>query len=201
MIRDTTRAAALELLRHAAARRRSHGRGRESDGSIWHFWRLSQIRTGNEPMTNPWSHNWRECAVARLHELGYGSLFDFARERECAPYASLANELGGDELAPVQIQMLLREELENTPDFPYFVKSSLVRNLHEHVPNGVHKHGDWPLTLALSSWAGSMGESLQRPCASIARRLKKLDGISDDWIPASADDAVIEMLFRDVLEK
>jgi hypothetical protein len=122
-------------------------------------------------------------------------MLEYARRNDVLPYAQISQELGKGLLAPVQVQMLLREETEGTSDFSYFVRSSLIRNLHEHVPRGFRMHGQWPLILALSSWAGSMGTVLGARCARVASAVKTLSGVPDSWLPSSVLDPVLDKVF------
>jgi hypothetical protein len=139
-------------------------------------------------MSGAWAHDWRSLAYQELGKRGFPTMLAFARSWPRATYKELASTLAGDGLAPVQIQKLLEEESTGTLDFRYFVMSSLLRNLHEHLPHGFRRQGDWPLTLALASWAGSMPTDLQAECGRIARRLKTCTAFPDHWLPDSVDD-------------
>jgi hypothetical protein len=145
-------------------------------------------------MTEAWTHNWQEYAYKCLRESGCESVFDFARRHETWSYAQLADNLGGNKLAPIQIQRLLREEVQDQLMHEYYVRSSLVRNLHEHVPKGIRMHDEWNLILALSSWVGSMDERDRPRCMRIAQSVKKVADVSDDWLPNFVDDSVLEKL-------
>ncbi len=152
---------------------------------------------GHPKMTNAWDHDWRTYVYTELASKGYSTLLEFVRQHNQLSYHALAASLSNvtNKIAPIQVQSILRAETEGTDDFSYFVRTSLVRNLLHHTPNGIRKHGDWRLILALSSWAGSMGPELQEICGKIARSLKSDLSISDDWIPISEADPKLELLF------
>jgi hypothetical protein len=169
------------------------GAGANQTGSRLYF--LAHRSRGTVRMANAWDHDWRQFARDRLRAVGCTSMLDYARRNDRLPYAALAEDLGQGRLAPVQIQMLLREETEGTSDYSYFVRSSLVRNLHAHVPRGFRMHGDRALILALASWAGSMGAPLQSPCGRIAKGLKGMSNLEETWLPRSVDDPVLEQVF------
>ena len=146
-------------------------------------------------MANAWDHDWRQLAIDRLAEVGCSSMLEYARRNDCTPYGTLADELGQGALAPIQVQALLREETEGTGALPYFVRSSLIRTLHGHVPRGLHMHGEWALILALALWAGSMGQAFQGPCGRIARELKAMHDLPEDWLPGAINDPILERVF------
>ena len=74
----------------------------------------------------------------------------------------------------------------------------MVRYLARHVPNGIRMHGEWPLALALGSWAGSMPDYEQKDCAEIVRRFKKVaQKKADDWFPLDEDDSFKEIFAMD----
>ncbi|QDT25168.1 hypothetical protein Enr10x_04630 [Gimesia panareensis] len=150
-------------------------------------------------MTDAWSHDWRTFTYEKLRGRGISSVLEYVRNAEATPYEDLASDLGGSQLAPIQIQKLLREEISDDIDIEYYMRTSLVRYLRYHVPQGIRMHGDWNLTLAFGSWAGGMDESMQSRCTKIVKKLKKAFSIcADDWIPLSANDSIIVNVFDEV---
>lgn len=118
-------------------------------------------------------------------------MVDFARSRETATFQSLAHEIGGHKIAPVMVEKMLKDDAEKEGCLDYFLRSSLLRQLHQHVPNGVHKHGDWKLIRALSSWVGMVGTTrdLERLSSRVADLLQHDANLPDDWLPLSHSDA------------
>lgn len=140
-------------------------------------------------MNTTWNTHWQERLRSGIGVLGFMTVTDLVESHPKASYEDLAELLPG--FAPIQIQRLHSEEslgLDRTSRVRFW-KTSLLRYLARHVPNGIRMHGDWPLTLALGSWAGSMPESEQKDCSEIVRRFKKLiTEKPDDWFPS--DDEV-----------
>ena len=146
-------------------------------------------------MSTNWNPNWESQLRRELSLLGVGSITELVESHSNATYEDLAKLLPG--FAPVQIQRLHYEESGNIndPARGKFWKTSLIRYLMKHVPDGIRMHGDWPLILALGSWAGSMPETDQKFCSGIVRRFKRTAAAkADDWFP-SEDDANFRELF------
>ena len=103
-----------------------------------------------------WQGNWKARLYERVRERGYDSLTAFAEARPTASLVALAEELGEDDVAGVQVLSGLLAEAERRKQVTRFVRDVLVRELSESLPNG------WPAVLddatrfevakALGSW-------------------------------------------------
>lgn len=103
-----------------------------------------------------WQGNVKARLYDRVREHGYDSLTTFAKARPAVPLYLLADELGKDDVAAVQLLSGLLGEAEQRKQVICFVRDVLVRELAEGLPNG------WPAVLndanrfevakALSSW-------------------------------------------------
>lgn len=103
-----------------------------------------------------WEGNWKVRLYERVHERGFSSLTAFAEARPAVPLYLLAEELGKDDVAAVQVLSGLLAEAEQRKQVTRFVRDVLVRELSESLPNG------WPTVLddanrvevamALGSW-------------------------------------------------
>jgi hypothetical protein len=105
-----------------------------------------------------WQGNWRVRLYERVRERGYDSLTAFAEARPTASLVALAEELGPDDIAGVQVFKGLVDEAERSHQVTRLVRGQLVRELYESFPNG------WPavmddearleVAMALGSWFG-----------------------------------------------
>jgi len=103
-----------------------------------------------------WQGNWRVRLYERVRERGYDSLTAFAEARPAMPLVELAEELGKDDVAGVQLLSGLHAEAEQRKQVTRFVRDVFVRQFSECLPDG------WPPVLddanrfkvakALSSW-------------------------------------------------
>jgi hypothetical protein len=150
-------------------------------------------------MSAAWTTDWKERAKRAIEARGYASMIEFARANETATFYEIAEELGGQSLAPVQIESLLRDDSERLGCFDYFVRSALVRQLYHYVPKGIRAHGEWKLIRALSSWVGMVGATpeLERACSTTADAIQHDGNLPADWLPESSDDPRFKGFFGD----
>jgi hypothetical protein len=148
-------------------------------------------------MPNPWTEDWRKRVEGALDERGMASVLEYAKLHEDATFYELAEDLGGEYLAPVQIEILLREACEHSRCLDYYARSTLVRQLHLYVPEGIKKHGDWKLIRALSSWIAMTATSpaSEEEFARVAGIIQHSEDLPADWLPQTADDPVLRRLF------
>ncbi|HZH77444.1 MAG TPA: NUDIX hydrolase [Archangium sp.] len=88
-----------------------------------------------------WEGNVKARLYERVREHGYDSLTAFADARPAVPLYLLAEELGKDDVAAVQVLSGLLAEAERREQVTRFVRDVLVRELSESLPNG------WPAVL------------------------------------------------------
>src|SRR6187431_523703 len=88
-----------------------------------------------------WQGNWKVRLYERVRERGYDSLTAFADARPTASLAALAEELGPDDVAGVQVFSGLVAEAERNNQVTRLVRGQLVRKLCTCLPNG------WPAML------------------------------------------------------
>jgi hypothetical protein len=147
-----------------------------------------------------WQGNWKVRLYERLHERGYDSLTAFAEARPTASLVALAEELGKDDIAAVQVFSALLAEAERNKQLTRLVRGQLVRELCECLPNG------WPAVLddtnrfkvakALGFWSAYTPETHQ----------KRVDQVGDallakppppGWRPLGPDDELLRTLLPD----
>ncbi|RKG67369.1 NUDIX hydrolase [Corallococcus sp. CA054B] len=147
-----------------------------------------------------WQGNWIARMYERVRERGYGSVTAFAEDRPTASLVALAEELGPDDVAGVQVFKGLVAEAERNKRLTRLVRGQLVRELYERLPSG------WPVALegeartevaiALGQWFAYTPETHQ----------ERVDRASDalfanpppaGWRPLGPDDALLRTLLPD----
>jgi hypothetical protein len=153
-----------------------------------------------------WEGQWKERVHARLLERDFSSLTIFADARPTATLQELAEELGpqGD-VAPVQIEWLLRIEAEDAGRIHRFARSALVRQIHEFFPQGWNRAArpapgpsspeEWCRSRVYSTWSTEIGEEHDAVADRVFDALEKL--APHGWLPAGPDDPIIAHAFRD----
>ncbi|WP_043433710.1 hypothetical protein [Cystobacter fuscus] len=147
---------------------------------------------------------WQGSVKARLYERvrerGYDSLTAFADARPAVPLYLLAEELGKDDVAAVQILSGLLAEAEQRKQVTRFVRDVLVRELSDSLPNG------WPAVLddenrgevamALGTWtayAPTTHEEHVRRAGDALLAIPPPPG----WRPLGPDDELLRTLLPD----
>jgi hypothetical protein len=88
-----------------------------------------------------WRGNIRSRLYERVRERGYDSLTAFAEARPAVPLYVLADVLGKDDVAAVQVFSGLLAEAERRKQVTRLVRDVLVRELAESLPEG------WPAVM------------------------------------------------------
>jgi hypothetical protein len=149
-------------------------------------------------------HAWRGNWVVRLHERvrerGYTSLTAFADARPTASLVALAEELGKNDVAAVQVFKGLVDEAERSHQLTRLVRGQIVRELHEGLPAG------WPTVLddanrfevaqTLASWIGFTPETHKERARQVAAALLATPP-PPGWSPLGPDDELLRILLPD----
>jgi hypothetical protein len=147
-----------------------------------------------------WQGNVKARLYERVRERGYDSLTAFANARPTASLVALADELGKDDIAGVQVLSGLLAEAEQRNQVTRFVRDVLVRMLSQSLPDG------WPAVLddanrfkiakALGRWFAYTPETHK----------ERVDQASDallatppppGWRPLGPDDELLRTLLPD----
>jgi hypothetical protein len=149
---------------------------------------------------HPWRGNWVVRLYERVRERGYDSLTAFAEARPTASLVALAEELGPDDVAGVQVFEGLVAEAERKNQVTRLVRGQLVRELSDSLPNG------WPAVLddanrfkvarALGLWSSFA------PTTHEERVTKAGDALlatppPPGWLPRGPDDELLLTLLPD----
>ncbi|WNG26930.1 NUDIX hydrolase [Cystobacter fuscus] len=147
---------------------------------------------------------WEGNVKARLHERvrqrGYDSLTAFAEARPTASLLELADELGPDDIAAVQVFSGLVAEAERSRRVTRLVRGQLVRELAEALPNG------WPgvmddatrfkVAVALARW-GTYTPETHEEHVERAKAALRASPPPPGWLPRGPDDELLLTLLPD----
>jgi len=147
-----------------------------------------------------WQGNWKARLYERVRERGYDSLTAFAEARPTASLVALAEELGPDDVAGVQVFSGLVAEAERNKQVTRLVRGQLVRELCTRLPNG------WPAMLddanrfdvahALGSWIAFTPETHKERARQVRNALLATPPQSG-WRPLGPEDELLQTLLPD----
>ena len=147
-----------------------------------------------------WEGNVKARLYERVRERGHDSLTAFAEARPTASLVALADELGEDDIAAVQVFSGLVAEAERSRKVTRLVRGQLVRELSEHLPNG------WPAALddatrfdvahALARWTTYTPETHNERVKQ-ARAALRASPPPPGWRPRGPDDELLLTLLPD----
>ncbi|NOK22215.1 NUDIX hydrolase [Corallococcus carmarthensis] len=147
-----------------------------------------------------WRGNWQARLYERVRDRGYDSLTAFANARPTASLVELAEELGKDDVAGVQVLSGLFAEAERRNQVTRLVRGVLVRMLSRSLPHG------WPAVMddasrfavakALGSWSGYTPDSHQERADQLMAALRAQPP-PPGWRPLGPDDELLLTLLPD----
>jgi hypothetical protein len=147
-----------------------------------------------------WQGNVKASLYERVRERGYDSLTAFAEARPTASLVALAEELGPDDVAGVQVFRGLVAEAERNNQVTRLVRGQLVRELCACLPNG------WPAVLddanrfkvakALGLWSSFTPTTHGERGGRIGDALLATPQ-PPGWRPLGPDDALLLTLLPD----
>ncbi|RKH56120.1 NUDIX hydrolase [Corallococcus aberystwythensis] len=147
-----------------------------------------------------WQGNIKARLYERVRARGFDSLTAFADARPTVPLYALADELGDDDVAAVQVLSGLLAEAEQSKRVTRFVRDVLVRLLSQSLPNG------WPAVLddenlfkvakALGSWSAYTPET-HKERARLARAALRANPPPAGWRPLGPDDDLLRTILPD----
>ncbi|HZH75204.1 MAG TPA: NUDIX hydrolase [Archangium sp.] len=147
-----------------------------------------------------WQGNVKMRLYERVRERGYDSLTAFAEARPTASLVALADELGPDDIAAVQVFSGLVAEAERSRKVTRLVRGQLVRELSQRLPNG------WPAVLddenrlkvavALARWGTYTPETHKERADKVGDALLATPPPTG-WRPLGPDDELLLTLLPD----
>ncbi|RKH29642.1 NUDIX hydrolase [Corallococcus praedator] len=147
-----------------------------------------------------WDGNWKVRLYERIRERGYDSLTSFAEARPAVSWVALAEELGKDDVAGVQILKGLFAEAERRKQVMRFVRDILVRELAEELPNGwpavVDDSNRFDVAMPLGCWSAHAPETHKERVRQAGDTLLAHPP-PPGWRPLSPDDELLRTLLPD----
>lgn len=147
-----------------------------------------------------WQGNVKARLYERVRERGYDSLTAFAAARPAVPLHLLAEELGKDDVAGVQVLSGLLAEAEQRKQVTRFVRDVFTRLWSQSVPDG------WPAVMddanrfkvaeALGSWSAYTPETHEKRVEQ-ARAALRASPPPAGWRPLGPDDELLRTLLPD----
>ncbi|AEI63984.1 hypothetical protein [Corallococcus macrosporus] len=147
-----------------------------------------------------WQGNIKARLYERVRERGYDSLTAFATERPTASLVALAEELGREDVAGVQVLSALLYEAEQRKQVTRFVRDVLVRMLSQSLPDG------WPAVLddanrfsvakALGRWIAYTPDTHKGRARRVGDALITNPPVAG-WRPVGPDDELLRRLLPD----
>lgn len=147
-----------------------------------------------------WEGHWRVRIYERVRERGFDSLTAFAAAHPTASLVALADELGEEDVAGVQVLSELLAEAEQCKQVTRFVRDVLVRMLSESLPEG------WPVVLddanrfkvakAIGPWIAYTPETHKERARQVRTALLATPP-PPGWRPRSPDDELLRTLLPD----
>jgi hypothetical protein len=147
-----------------------------------------------------WQGNVKARLYERVRERGYDSLTAFAEARPTAALVALADELGEDDIAAVQVFSGLVAEAERSRKVTRLVRGQLVRELYETLPDG------WPAVMddearlavaeALGFWSAYTPETHEERVRKAGDALLATPP-PPGWRPLGPDDELLLTLLPD----
>ena len=147
-----------------------------------------------------WEGNIKARLYERVRERGFDSLTAFAEARPAVPLHLLAEELGKDDVAGVQVLSGLLAEAERRKQVTRFVRDVFTRLWSESVPDG------WPAMMdddvrfavaeALGCWTAYTPET-HKERVKQARAALRASPPPPGWRPLGPDDELLLTLLPD----
>ncbi|MCP3139942.1 NUDIX hydrolase [Pyxidicoccus xibeiensis] len=147
-----------------------------------------------------WQGNWKARLYERVRERGYDSLTAFAEARPAVPLIALAEELGKDDVAGVQVFNELLEEAQQRRKVTRFVRDCFVRELSEVLPDG------WPtvmddearlnVAIVIGQWSAYTPYTHEKRVEQARKALRDTPP-PPGWRPLGPDDELLRTLLPD----
>jgi hypothetical protein len=176
---------------------------------------MTQSRPGSP---TAWQGDWEARLTERLRARGFESAADYVATAPTASLIVLGHALGSDPTAPLytgdgfaatQLERRLIDDAKRTGTLERCMRDLLVRQLHEHLPEGWHLEwgpdipGDtttavWRRAIVFSQWGSeiSLRYPEYEPAVDAVWDAMKASAIADGWLPSSADDPLLVDVFR-----
>ncbi|MBN9685525.1 MULTISPECIES: NUDIX hydrolase [unclassified Corallococcus] len=147
-----------------------------------------------------WQGNWKVRLYERVHERGHASLTEFANSRPTVPLLELAQELGRDDVAAIQVFQGLLSEAEQRRQVTRLLRDVFAREVAGDFPEG------WPVitdeatrfqVIKLLARLGAFTPETHEASVSRAGDSLLASPPPAGWRPLGPDDALLLTLLPD----
>ncbi|NTX10998.1 NUDIX hydrolase [Myxococcus sp. CA056] len=147
-----------------------------------------------------WQGNWKARLYEKVRERGYESLMAFAEARPTASLVALAEELGKDDIAGVQVFSVLVAEAERSKQLTRLVRGQFVRELYTCLPNGwpdvLNREARTEVAIVLGQWFAYTPETHKEMVDRASDALLANPPLAG-WHPLGPDDELLRTLLPD----
>ncbi|NPD24216.1 NUDIX hydrolase [Corallococcus sp. AB004] len=147
-----------------------------------------------------WEGNWKVRIHERLQERGFESLTAFADSRPAVPFVDLAEELGKDDVAGIQVLRGLLAEAERSKKVTRFVRDVFVRHFAYSLPDGwpavMDDHSRFLVAKAIAYWSTDTPDTYEERINQ-ARAILRANPPLPGWRPLGPDDELLLTLLPD----
>jgi hypothetical protein len=142
-----------------------------------------------------WSGDWHGRILERVRQRGFENVTQYASTRIGVSLLVLAEELGPDDIAAVQLGSILVEEATRTNTIPHVLRDLFVRNLRERLPQGwkypLDEESRVKVVGALVDWETELKDHLDKgPTFTAGQEFLDAE-LPIGWLPDGPDDPVI----------
>jgi hypothetical protein len=142
-----------------------------------------------------WSGDWHGRILERVRERGFETLTQYANAHIGVPLLVLANELGPDDIAAVQVESVLVQEALRTNTIPRVLRDLFVRELRERLPEGwkypLDEETRFNVVSAIVEWETQLEAHLDKASRFAAGQAFLNSEFPNGWLPEGPDDPVI----------
>lgn len=142
-----------------------------------------------------WSGDWHARVLERVQQLGFKTVTAYAANRAGISLVNLAEELGREDVAGVQVMWLLIEEAVRSHTVPCALRDLVVRGLREVLPHGwrypLDEDSRCRVAGALSRWATELQLHLDKARALQASKDLLNAELPMGWLPEGPEDPII----------
>lgn len=143
-----------------------------------------------------WRDDWSLRIAQLLRKHGHSSVTSFVQAHPRRSLVDLANTLGGEDVAAVQLEWTYLDEARTSDAVEACARDLLVRTIHEHFPDGWQPDDDRRHQLAFSGWSAPLKTWAGVTADTLAMWEALYDGAAPGWLPMDGTDPLLVDIFR-----
>jgi hypothetical protein len=142
-----------------------------------------------------WSGDWHSRVLERVQQLGFRTVTQYAADRPGVSLLALAQELGSEDVAAVQVMCVLLDEAIRAGALPRLLRDLFERELRKALPEGWKQPLDdaarYEVAGAISGWHAELQDHLDHAATMAAGKELLNAELPAGWLPDGPDDPVI----------